>query len=272
MRRATLLVLALPFAAFAQLPLPYATGFDNAAQQIGWQQYRTGHLSTYAWGYSGASTVSPPNLLYHDYPVGGSAADTVRDWFVSPVLDLTMGAWFTCRINLFSITGSTMPSDGCALMLLTGSADPNNAIVTQLTDFLPLVTSGNTYVQVPPVQIPSVAGGTRLAFYYQATQNWLTPGIDAVLVSPLGVGVPEIAATAVQVDVWPQPNNGIFTLRVNDAADHVLAVYDARGVRICTRRFRERTRVEEELAPGAYLYTVSDAHGIKQGQGRLMVE
>lgn len=271
MRITTLLTLLTPFAALAQLPLPYSTGFDNAAQQQGWQEFRTGHLSNYSWSFNNFGAPSAPYALWHDYPVEGSATDTVRDWFVSPALDLSGGASLTCKVNVFAIMGSAMPADACGIWLLTGSADPELATATLLVDLLPLVTSSATYAQVPLLSIAPTAGPARIAFYYQATQNWLTPGIDDLLITAPEVGLAETAAGS-PVRVYPNAGSGPLTVELSGAQADQLArwqLFDVRGALVQDRTFRDRTTVERPSAAGTYTYVVSDGAGKMLARGAV---
>jgi hypothetical protein len=274
MRVLTILSFCIPVAVAAQVALPYTTGFDNAAQQQGWQEFRYGQLSNYSWSMSTLDPVSPPNRLWHDYPVGGAATDTVRDWYVSPALDLAGGANLTCQVNVYSITGSTMPSDGCGIFLLTGSPDPEIATsITPLMDLLPLVTSSNTYTQIPAISIPPTAGVAHIAFFYQATQNWLTPGIDDVSITPANVGIAEPVGGPAQVLVYPNPGHGPVTLEMRDAG-HAgqllrLRVFDARGALVLERPFRGKTQLDLPTADGEYAYTLADDGGTEVARGRL---
>ncbi|QQR86683.1 MAG: choice-of-anchor J domain-containing protein [Flavobacteriales bacterium] len=264
MRTTTLFVLCLPFAASAQTALPYTTGFDNAAQQQGWQQFRTGHLSNYSWGISANAAASAPNKLWHDYPVGGNATDTVRDWYVSPLLDLSGGAVLTCKANIYAIMGSSMPSDACGIYLLTGNANPDLATATPLQDLLPLITTGSTYTTTTAVNIPPTSGTAHIAFYYQATQNWLTPGIDDVSVQPVNVGVAEHGALA-NMSISMSPREGLVTIALNDAryngAMLTLQLWDARGAQVLQQAFRDRAELTLPGTAGHYICTLCDGAG-----------
>jgi hypothetical protein len=269
MRITTLLTLITPIAALAQLPLPYSTGYDNASQQQGWQEFRTGHLSNYSWSFNNFGAPSAPYALWHDYPVEGNATDTVRDWYVSPALDLSGGASLTCKVNIYAIMGSAMPADACGIWLLTGSADPELATATLLMDLLPLVTASGTWTQV--LSIAPTAGPARIAFYYQATQNWLTPGIDDLVITAPEVGLAETTA-AIPVCVYPNPGSGPLTVELSGAQAGQLVrwqLFDARGARVQERTFRDRATVERPAAAGAYTYVVSDGAGKVLARGAV---
>ena len=85
----------------AQTPLPYYTGFDNAAQKAGWLDFRKGFLSPSDWTYNSFSAFSAPNSLHHDYPVGSANTDTTLDWFVSPAFNFSSGGMIdSIRVNI----------------------------------------------------------------------------------------------------------------------------------------------------------------------------
>ena len=92
--------------------LPYTTGFDSGAEQMGWQQFRTGFLSTYDWGYGGGA-FSAPTCLSHDYNVGGNPDDTVVDWFVSPPINFSSPG--LVAIKLYTAGFSTPFPDNCEI-------------------------------------------------------------------------------------------------------------------------------------------------------------
>lgn len=89
----------ISFTARAQTPLPYMTGFDNSAEQAGWQAFKTGIDSFGQWGIASFQVASSPNCLYHDYPVGSSGSDSVIDWYVSPLFDFTDRAELQLKIR-----------------------------------------------------------------------------------------------------------------------------------------------------------------------------
>jgi len=96
MRKNVYLTLALLFIVNltqSQVALPYSTGFDNANEQSGWQEYRLGATSQfYYWNYTTANPHSAPNCLAHNYPVG----HIIIRW-AAPVLQM-IGLYRPCSI------------------------------------------------------------------------------------------------------------------------------------------------------------------------------
>lgn len=272
MRSFFLTFIALPILTDAQTPLPYASGFDNGAQQAGWAQYRTGHLSNYDWVITSAGSVSAPNHLWHDYPVGGAATDTVQDWYVSPPFDFSAGASLTLKVNVYSITGSSLPSDALRIMLLTGSNDPDEAAVSLLADLTPLVTSSGDFTQIPAVTIPPTAGTSYIAFYYQATQNWFTPGIDDIAITAAPIGIGEHANDALTVSLRSGAPTCTLEVRGGGTEGALLRIqlFNANGALVEQRSFRQTVALGEQ-ASGVRLYELTDARGSLIGRGRLAV-
>ena len=246
-----------PLVLAAQTPLPYTTGFDNAAQQAGWTQFRTGHLSNYSWTLTTAGSVSPPEHLWHDYPVGGAETDTVRDWYVSPPFDLSAGASLTLKVNVYSIMGSTMPSDALRIYLLSGSNDPQTAALQVLADLTPLVTSSSDFTQPPSVVIPPTTGTSHVAFFYQATQNWFTPGIDDVSISAAPIGVQEPEQRPIDLLLLGQHT---LVVRGNAPGAPVhLRIFGSAGTLELDRTFRDRMELDPAVSDGVKAYVLQDA-------------
>ena len=82
---------------FLSQALPYYANFDDIIVQEGWQQYRTGFISTYSWNYT--SDGSPAICVSHDYNVGGNTTDTVIDWFISPPINFTTTSTMSLKIK-----------------------------------------------------------------------------------------------------------------------------------------------------------------------------
>jgi hypothetical protein len=237
--------------------LPYYTGFDNAAQQAGWQQFRTGTLSLYDWSI-GATGFSAPNQLAHDYNVGGQNTDTVIDWYVSPPLNITAPATISLKVTTSGF--STPFPDNCEVWFGTGNKNPalgNFVLIGNLSYMLPQFQWLDTLFD-----IPYVSDSGYIAFKYKTIgAYWSTYGIDNVLVNiPLGSFV-ENQDGGMNMSVSPNPFSTCATLTTNNEMKNALLVmYDAEG--------REVKRIENLsgheiildrgcLAAGLYYYRLS---------------
>jgi hypothetical protein len=252
----------------AQVALPYSTGFDSGAQQAGWQQFRTGSLSNYDWGMGPSGTApSAPNILYHDYPVGGTSTDTVADWFVSPLLDLTTGAELSIRINVFSITGANTPADQMKVMLLTGSNDPDAATsISLLADLTDSVSSSPDYITVAGIDIPATAGGGYIAFKYRATNNWFTIGLDDVNVTGSGIGMEEAAPADLSVlVVFPNPTEEHLHVTGASVTNTAVPILDATGRVVLNPVMKNGVLDVGPLQPGRYMLLLREGDRIRRG-------
>ena len=198
--------------ASAQTPLPYYTGFDNASEKAGWAEHRTGFAGPYNWDYDGFTSLSPPNSIYHDYPVGSSGEDTTSDWFVSPMFDLGGGGMIdSFSFRLYSITGSTTPADEFSIYLLQNSPDPETAVKTELANFTTLASSTANWIDTGGIEIPA-APVAYIAVHYRATNNWFTVNVDNIKISGTGTAIPKEQIVFDPV-IFPDPATNGLTIK-----------------------------------------------------------
>ena len=169
--------------AFTQVSLPYYSGFDSAAERIGWKQYRLGQDDTFDYGFNGYLTVTDPNCLYHDYPVGG--VTITDDWFVSPELSLPNGGQIDSI--WFNTSGFGIPQgiDTIALYAIYGNKDPELAS----SKILLASISDSSYTMYPEWQfytnipIPASNEPCHFAIRYKTVSNWITIRVDNIYIS-----------------------------------------------------------------------------------------
>jgi hypothetical protein len=270
MRTSILALIGLTsFIVKAQTPLPYSTGFDNAAEQLGWQEFRTGHLSNYSWDFSniGNNAPSSPNVLWHDYPVGGSETDTVQDWLVSPPFNFASGGSLAAmKVMVYSIMGSATPVDELKIFLLTGSNDPDDATtITELDDLTDMVSSSLVFVDLPAVPIPATPGTSYLALRYQATNNWFTIQIDDIEITGAPEGIGEEHAEGMALSLYPDP--AVDVLNVSLGGERVNAsalVFDAAGKQVLLGNVRHGMIDVAALSSGSYVLQVNDGSQIRR--------
>ncbi len=119
---------------FAQVELPYYSGFDNAEQKAGWTEYQTASTEFSHWNYATFGAHSDPSFISHDY--SPSTGITLTDnWFVSPGFSIADGGKLDSVWYKFS--GFSTPTDGdtIGIYLLSGSQDPDTATRLLLYDF-----------------------------------------------------------------------------------------------------------------------------------------
>ncbi len=208
----TALVLLSGTASYAQTATPYFTGFDNASQQAGWQQYRKGDIALSEWDYTTFGAFSAPNVLSHYYPVGGSVA--TLDWFVSPPFNFVNGGKIDSIRHHFAGFGTPAAGDSVAIFLLTGSQDP--ALATSkilLHDYTVNYTSDTIWHLDTGIVIPPTAGQCYIAFKYRTVNNWLDVFFDNIAISrQTGTGLAPVANGADVFEVYPNPARNNFTV------------------------------------------------------------
>ncbi len=174
----------------AQQVLPYQTGFDNATEQAGWQEYRTGFASTYDWGIITFGAISPLYCLYHDYPVGSASTDTTTDWYVSPALSFNGASSIDLKFIEYSITGTTTSVDEFGIWYSSTGADPATNTYVQVADLKSYASSTNNLIYATALPIASLGGTGYIAIKYQTNNDWLVITLDDINIKSLvGVGI-----------------------------------------------------------------------------------
>jgi hypothetical protein len=205
-------------------PLPYTTGFDNVGEQAGWQEFRTGYLSTYSWSYGGPG-FSAPTCLSHDYNVGGNAGDIVVDWFVSPPLNVTGTSTVSMKVKTGGFSTPTV--DNCEIWFGTDNPDPaagNYVLIGNISYMQPqyqwLDTSFN---------LPFTTDSGYIAIRYKTVgAAWMTYQVDNINVD-LFVGIDE-KQTANTAVIFPSPFSTSAQIQLaHDVENANLFIYNSYG-------------------------------------------
>lgn len=251
----------------AQTTLPYYSGFDNAPEQAGWQQFTKGATGYFPWDL--AAGYSAPNAISHDYPVGNPGTDTVTDWYVSPPFHFYGGGHLdSLKINLYSITDTFTAQDHFGIYYLTGSPDPALAdTVVLLADLTAWASSSNNWRDTGGFAIPPYNGSTYIAFKYIATNDWFVPNVDNINITGDTVNsVNGPAAYTNNIKLFPNPSSGTLNLQMPDNKPSVITLSDAYGRSIRRQEVQAlNTSLDiSGLANGTYFITVfRDAQAIK---------
>ncbi len=260
-RTATLtgLFMSLVIGASAQTALPYNTGFDNAAQKTGWQEFRKGNTAHMNWTYhtdfnTGHVPASNPDCIAHTYP---TTTPATQDWFVSPSLNLSTGAKVQLKINVYSPGGTLEPGDSIQLYLLKGNADPALASSkTMLTSFSYMKATTFTYKDTAGIIVPPTTGQAYLAFKYSCINNWFTVAIDDIKVTANpSTGINDVETTVGNLIVYPNPAKGSirWSYTGTAAADKLEAqLADVAGRIIKSVPLKNKELNISSLKPGIY--------------------
>ncbi|HRH65518.1 MAG TPA: choice-of-anchor J domain-containing protein [Bacteroidia bacterium] len=202
----------IPHLTFSQgLPLPYFTGFDSPSEQAGWQQYRTGFISNYAWGFSGGGFNA--QCVSHDYNVGGNPTDTVVDWFVSPPLNFTTTGTMALKVRTSGF--STPFPDSFEILFGTYTQDPsagNFTVIANLSFMQPQFQWLDTVID-----IPFVSDSGYIALKYKTIgAAWSTYAFDNIEISASPVSVPEKVLRNSVLNCFPNPFTMATTIHLSD--------------------------------------------------------
>lgn len=261
-------------AATAQVSLPYTTGFDNAGQQNGWQQFRKGVDSQFQeWDFDNAQAVSDPSALTHYYPVGG--ADPMDDWFVSPAFDISGGGMLDSLRYYFSGFGVPQAGDTVFIYLLNGNADPDLATsVDILYEFSGLAyINDNTWRLLEPIALPAQSGNSYIAFRYRTVNNWLDVRFDNVGISGDGtVGLEELDKDAVTLFPNPVTDGRVQFQTEANLAGKELEVFNTTGQLVYSATLSGNEAIDLPLAAGCYTYRLlENGTAASLSAGRLVI-
>ncbi len=157
--------------------LPYTSGFDSAIEKAGWQQYRTGFASLSNWTYSNFQPFSAPTCLSHDYNVGGSQADTVIDWFVSPPLNITALTKLSLKVSAGGFS-SAIP-DNLGVWYGTDKQNPTNGNFTLIGN-LSYIQANDQWIDTN-LMLTLVSDSGYIALRYKTIgAAWWTPKVDNI--------------------------------------------------------------------------------------------
>lgn len=252
----------------AQVYTSYSTGFDGAAQQSDWTQYRKGDTGFYNWGF-GNMGYSAPNSLDHYYPVGGSAL--TDDWFVSNQFMMNHGGKIDSVRHSFTGFGVPGAGDTVAIYLLVGSPDPSLATSKILLyDFRGAnYLSGGEWNVTTDINIPPTAGNCYIAFRYSTVVNWLDVRFDNLFVRTLQfAGVQETAPT--NVLVYPNPVNDMLYIQLDEMTNATFQLFDATGKQVMQQTFQSGSAIQIQQAAGSYSYRIMGAGSILKSSGLII--
>lgn len=277
----TLLFTVLTFGAFsnleAQVAMPYVTGFDNVAQQTGWQQFRKGaENASYQWQFTTSTVFSSPNCLVHFYPVGGE--DPTDDWYVSPAFNIVAGGSLDSLRYHFVGFGTPQAGDTVAVYLLQGSADPDLATSKSILFQFEGENYQNdqTWRRLNPISLPAQTGNNYLAIRYKTINNWLDVRFDNIGISRISLAeVDEMKNEDVRL--YPNPvTNGQVKLQFDaakvPAGGLTMAVYNAAGQQVYTTAVTGSDLVNLPISAGFYTYQLQDRFLTPVFHGKLTVQ
>jgi hypothetical protein len=144
------------------------------------------------------------------------------------------------------------------VVLPSGSAAPSAAQITRGQDAgdNPVVLSGNyeaSYSSLGNNTIYGLMGKTAYDAYFVATNEVIdTAGVKMVSFTTLNIGTEDVPAE-VDVTVYPNPNNGSFTVETGDAEFSVMVISTVQGQEVLSQPVEGAIEVSTDLPAGTYV-------------------
>ena len=233
------------------ISLPYYTGFDSPTEQAGWQQFRTGFLSSYDWSNNGS--------ISHDYNVGGNFTDTVIDWYVSPSLKFTSSGIITMKVLTEGF--STPTSDNCVVWFGTNDPDPSSGNFVLIGN-LSFMQPHGQWIDTT-INVPFVSDSGYVAFKYKTIgAAWMTYSIDSITVSSTKVGIDETKFFNETIEsVFPNPLISEATIyfdsEIKDGQLHLYNMHGQRVKSVSNITANKYQLYRGDLAAGVYVMILS---------------
>lgn len=251
---AVLLLFYISNSCFAQTDLPYSTDWANTSSQNEWTQYRVTPSNLFDWDFNNSGE------LTHDYPVGNTQGDTIRDWMVSPAINFFSTSKLSFRAKTFTFIGSA-DVDYFGIWFSAGSKDPNDGDYVELVD-LTNFSSDNIWKDTTNVEIPYTAPTGYIAIVYEEDNNWFTVGIADIVITPDN---PMSSNSNLEeerdIHFFPSPIIDFATLHIEERQnikDSKLLIYNDLGQVVLEKTIIDyQTRLDfTDLSKGKYFYQV----------------
>lgn len=246
----------------------YATGFDSISEQTGWVQHRIGAQRLYEWSYVSDQYASSSYSLHHGFMTHHIIPDTVKDWFVSPPINMLDGANLAVKINglAFSQDSSTNPllDPSCyfGIWYSASSPDPNSGTYSELVDLTSFSMAGS-FKDTSHITIPPLSDSSYVAFVYRNINSVYNIYIDDLIISKLLTGINNDDLSNGQVSIFPNPcsDYALVDLQAFEGFSKMnLQVYNATGQLIRTEKIDTKMHRfnRESLQNGVYFIRIVD--------------
>ncbi len=233
--------------------LPYSAGWQTVDEQNEWTQYRLTPSSLFDWNFS-------TGAISHDYPVGNTQGDTIRDWMVSPTINFHSTSKLSFQGNVFALIGVTN-LDYFGIWFSDGSKDPNDGDYIEILDLTGSTVGTNT-IDTAGVEIPFIATEGHIAFVYEAIDNWFTVVVDSVAIIPDSLASKNFTPyLSEQINVFPNPTSDWINLSFSSTLalnGFEMSVFNNLGQAIVTQRINQHlTSIDcSDWKNGVYFYQI----------------
>jgi PKD repeat protein len=166
--------------------------------------------------------------------------------------------------QVYSKGGMTLGTAGFSVA--NGADTDNNGV------FVPL----NNNWRTDTIKIPAIAGASNVMFAFENRSGNGSPiYIDNINIPGAPLGNTNVASTTQSVSLYPNPNNGQFTVAITNIKNPSIKIYNVLGQEVYSQASIERSSVNIDLsaqAKGIYIYRVFSENGSSVSTGRLVIE
>lgn len=212
--------------------ISYYTGFDNAAEQEGWVEYKTAATTGTQWDYSSSVSFSPTYCLSHDY-APATGIDVIDNWFVSPAFFIPDGGSLDSLRYQFYGFSSPTENDTLGVYLLVGNNNPELASSKILLfDFRgDDYNADAAFRKLTDIALPATEETCYLAIRYRNSNSstfWLNMQIDNIAITSTGaLNIKQIKNES-EINIFPNPTKGMVNIENNQDIES-LVVYNSTG-------------------------------------------
>jgi PKD repeat protein len=265
--------------------LPLTNNFQSTFPSTGWViNNPNGHKTVWAQATTCGGYGKSTQSMFYDNCNGGALHQydqiyTPKYNFTAvtkPVLyfDVAYAPWDTIYTDTLAIYYSTdcgsnwnkaYLKGGVQLSTVGGTGD-----YTGTGCFVPTSTQWRT----DTIKIPSIAGMSAVLFSFEnRSGNGNDMYIDNINIPGVPTSIPTITNTS-KVSVYPNPNNGSFTVELNNVQDkQQLEIYNMLGQNVYGTVVMEgKTQVNFTQTPGVYFYRIFSLEGNLVSEGKIIVK
>lgn len=256
------------------LNLPFISRFDTPDNRSKWQEFRLGKQHENKWNFSTSMAFSEPFCLFHDYPNNASALDTIKDWIVSPPLDMSYETVISFELILFCAGGKTNYSDYFGIWGSHKSNNPVNGDFKELANLSHFAQNQSKWSDVKLI-IPPQADSLFVAFVYKCSNNWLWVNIDNLeIVNYKDWEENDRLVNKLIKFENPHSQSNKFILPSNYDSEFVLNVYDIQGKCTISQKIKKgKNSFKKKLDPGVYQLKIINNYGeIEQKQNIVITK
>lgn len=280
----------------APIPLPFAQDFESGVfPPKGWTINNPNNHATTWQPFAVGGFGQSANCMYYNNCLSGVIGE--RDQIYSPPIDYSTDAspfiFFDVAYEPYGVYQKVDYSDtlavyysldcgatwtnvylkgGAQLSTTGGTAETGTDTAGGAGCFMPT----NTTWRTDTILLPAIANQSNVMFSFENRSgyggNLYVDDINIHVSNP--AGIKNITAPPASVSVFPNPNDGSFTIELsNTTSKQQLTVYNALGQSIYSSVLNSsKTQINLDQPAGVYFYRVLSLNGKTLSEGKLVIK